>query len=80
MTGCSSTTSQLQPICPPIEYPQIEESLLQYPEDLMPVGLNSGGNNPKEVIKVIVENNSELMDDRTQLIKLINKIRAIQKD
>lgn len=46
----------------------------------MPVGLNNGGNNPKEVIKVIVENNSELMDDRTQLIKLINKIRAIQKD
>ena len=75
MTGCSSTTSQLQPICPPIEYPVIEAELLQYPEELTQVT----SNDPKEIIKVVVENNRQLVDDRTRLVQLINKIRAIQE-
>lgn len=74
MTGCSSTTIQPEPICPPTEYPVIESSLLEEPDNL--IALNT--NNPKEAIMIIVENNNKSAEFRSQLIQLINKIKAIQ--
>lgn len=74
MIGCSSTTVQTEPICPPNEYPVIEENLLKYPEEMKPLDTN----NPKEAILTIVENNNSSAQFRAQLIQLINKIKTIQ--
>lgn len=75
LSGCSSITSQSEPVCPPIEYPTVSEKLLIYPDK--PEMIKS--NDPREAIKVIVENNNLMEGYRIQLEQLINEVRVIQE-
>lgn len=52
----------------------MDAGLLVYPKE--PVEMVT--TDPKQAAKVIVLNNNEAANTRTQLIKLINKIKAIQ--